>query len=596
MDEAEITQALQADLNFFKVKVQAKHRDDQLHILISRSQTNDVDYTVLFDAVQNTLTQHKLPVEVFTVYGRIFGSKHPEWQRQGSLQQITDAGVAVTSAVQASPPLADLTPALTPTAADYLAEVDDFTSDAVDLPDIYTPGATAKPENANLDIEAIAASAADDVEDSEELWNVETSASDFEIPDLDIEAATSDFEITDADIETVTSDLQADDMWGVRTTTTTPSADDSDDMWNVETTESSFEISDAMDAELERSLADDLEMPDLSSDDTSASIRSDISNLDESDLSGETPSISDDFGLAEYSPDLSVSEEFDMSADSQESSMEADTASSATTEPTARSGGKKAVGAIALAALLAVAGGGGWFVFDKSAQEQKLAEAQAISAKTFDPNQLGKVEALQDAHAQLKKAVTLLGEIPNRPGSPYEQAQSELKALQPKLQAVEAKLNAEKPAIDKLENAKKLAMDASIIVQNPPHKADVWQNAQTKWQEALKLLESIPPSSLAAAEVTQKLELYRSNYAAITAQLQKQKQIDFAASLWPQALGPDLQAEIQQLKARNLPHPQFISGCIEIVSPRLNVGELKQQGFQPDRFSKVFCEYVASTK
>jgi hypothetical protein len=591
MDEAEITQALQADLNFFKVKVQAKHRDDQLHILISRSQTNDVDYTVLFDAVRNNLTQHKLPVETFTVYGRLFGAKHPEWQQRGELPQITDAGVVLSSTTPDSA-LPDLAPALIPTAADYLKDldVDDLTDDtpveAADTPDVYTPG--AKPG----DIEATVTTASSDVEDSEQLWSVEASASDFEIPDLDVEAATSDFEITDADIETVTSNLQTDDMWGVGTTTSTPSADESEDLWNVEAAESSFEISDAMDAELERSLADDLEMPDLSRDDTSASIRSDISHLDEPDFSGESPSISDDFGMAEYSPtpDMSVSDDLGMSADDREAPMEA------VTEPTARGGGKKAVGAIALAALLAVAGGGAWFAFDKSTQEQKLAEAQAISAKTFDPNQLGKVEALQDAHAQLKKAVALLAEIPNRPGSPYEQAQAELKALQPKLQEIETKLNAEKPAIDKLESAKKLAMDASIIVQNPPHKADVWQNAQTKWQESLKLLESISPNSLAAAEVKQKLELYRSNYAAITAQLQKQKQIDFAASLWPQALGPDLQASIQQLKARNLQYPQFISGCIEIVSPRLNVGELKQRGFQPDQFSKVFCEYVASIK
>jgi hypothetical protein len=580
MDEAEITQALQADLNFFKVKVQAKHRDDQLHILISRSQTNDVDYTVLFDAVRNTLTQYKLPVEVFTVYGRLFGSKQPEWQRQGALQQIADTGVAIGLATEANV-LPDLTPALTPTTADYLADlasVDDFTSDAlVDTPEI-----------ANL------------VEDSEQLWGVEANASDFEIPDLDIETATSDFEITDADIATVTSDLQSDDMWGVGATTNRSSADESDDMWDVEaSTTSSSEISDPMSEELERSLADALEMSDLSSDDTPPSFSSDLSNLDEPDLSGyDTPSVSDDFGMPEYNPtpDLSISEDFDMSADRQESSMEGTTDASTDTEPTARSGGRKAVTAIALAGLLAVVGGGGWFVFDKSAQEQKLAEAKAISAKTFDPSQLGKVEALQDAHAQLKKAATLLGEIPNRPGSPYEQAQAELKGLQPKLQEIETKLNAEKPAIDKLESAKKLAMDASIIVQNPPHKADVWQNAQAKWQESLKLLESIPSDSLAAAEVKQKLELYRSNYDTITAQLQKQKQLDFAASLWPQALGPDLQAAIQQLKARNLQYPQFISGCIDIVSPRLNVGELKQQGFQPEQFSKIFCEYVASVK
>jgi hypothetical protein len=586
MDEAEITQALQADLNFFKVKVQAKHRDDQLHVLISRSQTNDVDYTVLFDAVQNTLSQHKLPVETFTVYGRLFGSKHPEWQRQGELAQVTDAGIAVDSITPANAPSdLDLSPVLIPTAADALKELEDFTSDAENLPDVYTTPI------------------ANDIENSEQLWSVEANASDFEIPDLDIESATSDFEITDADIETATSDLQTtNDMWGVGTTTTTSGADESDELWDVKAgTGSTVEISDAMDAELERSLGDALEMPDLSSDDTAASISSEVSNLGELELAGyQTSSMSDEFEMPEYNatPDLSVSDDFGMSANNgQESSMDAATDSfTSDAEPTARSGGKKAVGAIALAGLLAAAGVGGWFMFDKSTQDQKLAEAQAISAKTFDPNQLGKVEALQDAHAQLKKAVMLLEEIPNRPGAPYEQAQAQLKALQPKLQEIEAKLNVEKPAIDKLEAAKKLAMDASIIVQNPPHKANVWQNAQTKWQESLKLLESIPSNSLAAAEVQQKLELYRSNYATITGQLLKQKQIDFAASLWPQALGPDLQAAIQQLKARGLAQPQFVSSCTEIVAPRLNVAELKQQGFQPEQFLKVFCEYVAATK
>jgi hypothetical protein len=122
----------------------------------------------------------------------------------------------------------------------------------------------------------------------------------------------------------------------------------------------------------------------------------------------------------------------------------------------------------------------------------------------------------------------------------------------------------------------------------------VWQTAQSKWQESLKLLEGIPPNSLASAEGQQKLELYRSNYTTITAQLQKQKQIDFAATLWPNGVTPDLQAALKQLKTSGIAQPKFIDKCIATIRPRLNGDELQQKGFQTDTFSKVFCEYVAT--
>lgn len=547
MDEAELTQSLQADLNFFKVKVQVKHREDQLHILVSRSQKNDVDYTVVFDTVQNSLVQKHLPVEAFTVYGRIFGAKQPEWQCNGELPRLTDAAdFDLDRSLEQELDFAELTDVL---AADGTIDLPEFESPVMSAPtEIQVPDLTP---DLTIDEQSFAAN----IEMPEDLDRVEAAiAPDFEMPDFGTELA--DISL-DADLEMpeISSDDLSDSM----------RADMSD-----------FEI------------PDDFALPEYSA-----------SNIDDDDFalpvssasseSADTPEYSapDDFGMsAEYSnPDLSTSE-----------GLESSTLESSTTENAApdRGNGKKYLGAIALLGAVAVAGGG-WFMFDRSAQEQKLAEAQVAASKAkFDPQQLGKLDALQDAQAQLKKAVTLLEEIPNRPGSSYEQAQAQLQALRPKLQAVEAKLNVEKPAIDKLENAKKLAKEASIIVQNPPHKSDVWQTAQSKWQESLKLLEGIPPNSLASAEAQQKLELYRSNYTTITAQLQKQKQIDFAATLWPNGVTPDLQAALKQLKTSGLAQPKFIDKCITTIRPRLNGDELQQKGFQADTFSKVFCEYVAS--
>jgi hypothetical protein len=544
MDEAELTQSLQADLNFFKVKVQVKHREDQLHILVSRSQKNDVDYTVVFDTVQNSLAQKNLPVEAFTVYGRIFGAKQPEWQCNGDLPKLTDtAGLDLDQELEQELNFAELTDVL---AADGTIDLPEF-----EIPVMSAPTEIQVPEF-TIDEQSLAA-------------NIEMPEDLVELPDFGNELA--DISL-DADLEM--PETSSDDL-----------AD------SIRADISDFEI------------PDDFALPEYSAsnDDDFALPVASASNIDDDDFAlpvsiasnefANTPEYTapDDFGMsAEYgNPELSTAEGLELS-----------TVENAENAAPDRGNGKKYLGAIAILGAVAVAGGG-WFMFDRSAQEQKLAEAQVAASKgNIDPQQLGKLDALQDAQAQLKKAVTLLEEIPNRPGSSYAQAQAQLQALKPKLQAVEAKLNIEKPAIDKLENAKKLAREASIIVQNPPHKSDVWQTAQGKWQESLKLLEGIPPNSLASAEAQQKLELYRSNYTTITAQLQKQKQIDFAATLWPNGVTPDLQAALTQLKTSGLAQPKFIDKCIATIRPRLNGDELQQKGFQADTFSKVFCEYVAT--
>lgn len=80
------------------------------------------------------------------------------------------------------------------------------------------------------------------------------------------------------------------------------------------------------------------------------------------------------------------------------------------------------------------------------------------------------------------------------------------------------------PPAEKFIAARKLAWEAAVMVQNPPHLVDTWQRAKIKWRQAIKLLESIPPSSPLTPQVQQKLAIYRKNYATISQRLATEQQ------------------------------------------------------------------------
>lgn len=88
MDEATVAKALQTDLNFHKVKIQVKWVQSQLYILASRDDAHYVNYEFLFSLIQTRLEQLKIPdVESFTLYGKVSGSKEPEWKKLGLISQ-----------------------------------------------------------------------------------------------------------------------------------------------------------------------------------------------------------------------------------------------------------------------------------------------------------------------------------------------------------------------------------------------------------------------------------------------------------------------------------------------------------------------------
>ena len=72
---------------------------------------------------------------------------------------------------------------------------------------------------------------------------------------------------------------------------------------------------------------------------------------------------------------------------------------------------------------------------------------------------------------------------------------------------------------EKFRSAKRLAWDAAVIVQQPPHSAETWQTARVKWRQAIRLLESISGKTPLAAQANAKLAIYRKNYAAISQRL-----------------------------------------------------------------------------
>lgn len=92
------------------------------------------------------------------------------------------------------------------------------------------------------------------------------------------------------------------------------------------------------------------------------------------------------------------------------------------------------------------------------------------------------------------------------------------------LNAVEKRLQIEEEAAAKLESTKHLAMEAAILLQNPPHPAKLWNEASNKWQEAISILESIPEDSFVASEAKVKLEQYRNNYNIISVRLSNEIQ------------------------------------------------------------------------
>lgn len=163
----------------------------------------------------------------------------------------------------------------------------------------------------------------------------------------------------------------------------------------------------------------------------------------------------------------------------------------------------------------------GWNFFNSRQVQNK---AEKLLSEVQDINKTSDIHNLQTYQDKIKKSILLLETIPDAPGSDYKKVNNDISKLHSQLNAVEQKIKASnrlsEQANKDLGTAESLAMEASIIVQNPPHPLEIWQQAQGKWQESIKLLEAIPENLPAYVQAQEKLVTYQTNYAAITKRIE----------------------------------------------------------------------------
>ncbi|MEG5163147.1 TerD family protein [Microcoleus sp. AT3-A2] len=153
----------------------------------------------------------------------------------------------------------------------------------------------------------------------------------------------------------------------------------------------------------------------------------------------------------------------------------------------------------------------GTIAFMRSGNET-LKQAKILAVETQNAAKATDVNLLRSFEQRLKETIANLEKIPNFPGFGYQQARADLLQLRPSLVPVAQNLQ----AAESLATAQKLAMEAAVVVQKPPHPIEVWQQSQSKWQQAIALLEAIDSRTPVYNLAQNKLSNYRANHAVIS--------------------------------------------------------------------------------
>ncbi|MEG4578139.1 TerD family protein [Microcoleus sp. MON1_C5] len=161
--------------------------------------------------------------------------------------------------------------------------------------------------------------------------------------------------------------------------------------------------------------------------------------------------------------------------------------------------------------VLMLGAGAGMSAFMRSGNET-LKQAQILAVETQNAGKVTDVNLLRSFDKRLKETIANLDKIPNFPGFGYQQARADLLKLRPSLVPVAQNLQ----AAESLEKAQQLAMEAAVVVQKPPHPMEVWHQSQSKWQQAIALLEAIDSRTPVYNLAQNKLSNYRANRAVIS--------------------------------------------------------------------------------
>ncbi len=539
MDDANIVSALQEDLQNYKVKIQIRRKESQLHVLITRTDGDDLDYASLYDIVKRRIDQMPIAwADSLIMYGRLSGAKHPEWQR----------------VVDIRPPL--------PLIELDLDELEEF-GELEGFREIDRRAALTSPlEDDEMDI--LVGNLKPNIPDDFESQKFEESQRfEDEINNIKIE----DFNLGDMSLGKLELDNFEFDL------------------------DSSFTPD---------KITPDIVTPDRFTPDTNSQIPSQRSPIDKNAW------IEEDFGLDEITTVArplplpptrrSTSKAQPSPTTKTESATEivTDLATESITDPenkpTRRAGFdlRPMFPAIAISAVaIAVLGICGWLIWNRSVQQQYLTNSQNLDSQNLNPTKITKLDALAETRNQLQTVVSQLEEIPDRPASLYPDAQKQLAVLRPKLEAFDRKVAIEQVANKQLESAKNGTLEAAKLSQNPPHISTIWKSAKDKRQQALKMLEDIPPESILYVEAQNRLKVYRTELVQINKWVEIQQRAESVAS----NINPDIVNQLKQLKAKVPDKQQFLPQCKIILQPQIPNSEAQKLGFSVTTLTEYLCAY-----
>ena len=156
-------------------------------------------------------------------------------------------------------------------------------------------------------------------------------------------------------------------------------------------------------------------------------------------------------------------------------------------------------------------------------QRQSLNQAPILRSELEASTKIASTDELKNRQKQIQDTITTLEAIPNLPGFDYGKAQSELEKLRLTRTAVTQQLQIETQSEESLQAALKLDAEASSLIQKPPLPAQVWQQAKDKWEQAIALLEKIPPNTSVSGKAREGLTSTRTNYKNVSQSFTEEK-------------------------------------------------------------------------
>ena len=527
MDEANIVSALQADLQNYKVKTQIRRKESQLHVLITRSERDNLNYESLYDIVKRRIDKMVIEgVNSFILYGRLAGAKHPEWQKTGDIKprlplielDLDDLEDMGELGHLTFPPESDATEIQT---ADFEANSETFDNFKESLEnDLRRSSLQSSPDDIKR-------------EKSDHSDRTNHKASDFDAVGLDLgDFKLDNFNSNSFELDSLKSNHLEPSTFELENQSSNHRSPVDSNSW----IEDDLGLDDI-------TLAMPMPLPPPPPLPPTRRIPSKV--VDEKDLPSELPQ-----------KDTSLSNSLLLSV----------------------------VFAVVAIATLGICG---WLVWDRSVQQKYVSDARELNSSSPSAKKVTKLDSLAETRNRLQSAINQLEDIPNRPASLYEDAQAELTTLRPKVEEFDRKINLEQGANKNLESAKNGTIEAAKLVQNPPHKSTVWKSAQEKRQQSIKLLEELPQESLLYDDAQKYLKTYRAELAQINKWVEIQQKAESVAN----SVNPNIANQLKQLKAKVSDKSKFLPQCKAILQPQISNADGRRVGLTAVTLTEYLCAY-----